>query len=85
MKGLGSLLDRFKDSLDKDIASREMIAECIKEAAGLDIRLEDISIKNDTLRIRTSPVKRSEINLHEAEILKLSALKTKLNLKRITY
>lgn len=85
MLDLGKLLDRFKDSLDRDVRTREAVAECIKEALGFDVRLEDISIKGDTLRIQTSPAKRNEIKLHEARVLEAVIAKTKQNLKRVAY
>ena len=85
MDGIGDLLGRIKDSLDKDASTRERVAECIKEVAGFDVRLEDISLKGDTLRISTSPVKKNEIKLREEKILSMVQGRTKLNIKRITY
>lgn len=85
MDDLGSLLGRFKDSLDKDSSIREAVAVVIKEELGFDVRLEDISLKGSTLYIHTSPAKRSEIKLHEKAILNKSAERTGLDLKQIAY
>lgn len=85
MDDLGDLLGRIKDSLDKDASLRESVAECIKEELGFDVRLGDISIKGDTIRIQTSPAKKNEIKLHDERILNKIVSKTGLNIKRITY
>lgn len=85
MDGIGDLLGRIKDSLDKDASLRESAALCIKEELGFDVRLADISIKGEVLRIQTSPAKRNEIKLHEAEILNKIKAKINLNIKRIAY
>ncbi|MBX4198828.1 hypothetical protein KW800_00940 [Candidatus Parcubacteria bacterium] len=85
MEGLDNLLNRFKRSLGRDVETREIVARCVKDATGLDIRLEDISVKNDTLRIKTSPTKRNSIKLEEAKVLSQARLETKINFKKIVY
>jgi hypothetical protein len=85
MRDLSHLLKRFKESLDKDVVAREEIASCVKDLLGFEVRLADISIKGDTLRIKTSPPKRNAIKLEEAKLLREIQHKTKLNLKRISY
>jgi hypothetical protein len=85
MDGIGDLLGRIKDSLDKDATTRETVAGCIREVAGFDVRLEDISIKGRVLRIKTSPVKRNEIKLRENKILSLVRERTKLSIETVSY
>jgi hypothetical protein len=85
MDGLGDLLGRIKDSLDKDATTREIVAGCIREAAGFDVRLQDISIKGRVLRIKTSPVKKNEIKLREDKILSLVRERTKLSIETMSY
>lgn len=85
MEGLDKLLTRLKKSLDQDVEEREIVAKIIKEVVKFDIRLEDISIKGDTLRIKTSPVKKNEIKLYDSAILAKVGGETKLKLKRIAY
>lgn len=85
MKDLGDLLNRFKRSLDRDIEVREAVAMCVKEVLGFDIRLQDVMLKADTIRIKTSPAKRNAIKLEESRLLAKICLRTKLNLQRIVY
>lgn len=85
MEELNKLLGRVKQSLDRDVNDREIVALCIREIFGFDVRLEDISIKNDTLRIQTSPVKRNEIKLKEDALLEKVSQRTKLKLKNVAY
>lgn len=85
MKDIGDLLNRFKKSLDKDVGMREAVAECVKEILKFDIRLQDVTLKADTIRIKTSPAKRNAIKLEEAKILSQIRLRTKLNLNKILY
>lgn len=74
MPDLRDLLGKFKDSLDSDLGQREKISEAVKGVCGFEIRLSDINLKNGVLRIETTGAKKSEIKLHQEEIL--SRLKT---------
>lgn len=85
MKDLGDLLNRFKRSLDKDVEGREIVTSVVKEVVGFDIRLEDVSFKANTVRIKTSPAKRSAIKLEDMRILALVRERTKLAIDRIVY
>lgn len=85
MEELGDLLGRIKHSLDKDAETREVVSVCIREVAGFDVRLEDISIKNRTVRIQTTPAKRNEIKLKEAKLLSLIRVRTNLDIENVTY
>ncbi|MHB1330688.1 MAG: hypothetical protein ACYCY6_01840 [Minisyncoccota bacterium] len=85
MKNLSDLLSRFKLSLDKDAEKRNFISGYIREKLGFDISSNNISIKNDSLIIKTTPAKRSEVKMHEKEILTMVRNSTGLNLKRILY
>lgn len=85
MKNLSDLLSRIKLTLDKDAEERELVANYIKENLRFDLDPQNVSIKNDSLVIKTTPVKRNEIRMHEREILSLVRSSTGLNLKRILY
>jgi hypothetical protein len=85
MKDLGDLLNRFKRSLDKDVEGREAVTTCVRDLLGFDIRLQDVTFKAHTIRIKTSPAKRNAIKLEEERLLSLIRLKTNLNIDRILY
>lgn len=85
MKNLSDLLSRIKLSLDKDAEKREFVSGYIREKLGFEIQTQNISIKNDALVIKTTPVKRNEIKMHEKEIINMVRNSTGLNLKRILY
>ena len=85
MEGLDNLLNRFKRSLGQDVLMREIVAKCIKDTLGFDIRLEDISVKGGNLRIKTSPAKRNAIKLEEGKILAQARTETGINLTKILY
>jgi len=85
MKTISSLLERFSRSLGKDVLAKNVIIACIKEYCGFEISPDDITIKDGTLRIKTSPAKKSEINLNEAKILKAVREQTGQNITKILY
>jgi hypothetical protein len=85
MKTLSNLLERFSRSLGKDVVAKEAVIVCIKELCGFDISPEDISIKDGALRIKASPSKKNEINIHEAQILSGVRERTGQKISKILY
>jgi hypothetical protein len=83
VKNLLSLLDRFKLSLGKDTLAREKVIAVIEECTNLTLSLEDISIKEDTLTICTTPARQNLICLKEEKILQ--QLRVTTHIKRIFY
>lgn len=85
MEELDHFLNKFKQSLGRDVSEREAVAEVIHKLLGFQVRLEDVSVKGDTIHIKTTPPKKSEIRLRETDVLSEARKKTNLNLKRILY
>jgi len=85
MEPLERLLQKIKNSLNKDTQIKEVVATSVKEMLGFELSLKDISIKSDTLFIKTGPSKRNEIKLNESKLLTLIQTKSDLKLKRILY
>lgn len=73
MEELKKLLGRFKNVLDQDSEKRQLVVASVKTACHFDINPEDISIKGTILRLDVSPAKKSELKLHEREVLELLA------------
>lgn len=85
MFGIEKLLERYRNSLDKDSSFKKVVIEVIQESLGFSLKPNEISLSGDVLRIQTSPTKRSEINLHEQELLQKICLKTGTNIRKILY
>jgi hypothetical protein len=85
MQNISDLLKRFSNSLGRDVIVKEAVATCVKELLHFDLAVEDISIKENTLRIKTTPAKKSEINLHEAELLGKIRERTGQKISKILY
>ena len=85
MKTISSLLERFSRSLGKDVLAKNVVIACIKEFCGFEISPDDISIKDGTLRIKTTPAKKSEINLNETKILNAVRERTSQKILKILY
>ena len=85
MDGLRDLLKRFERSLGRDREDRERVSEVIRTVAGIEIQPGKISFKDRTVRISTTPVKKSEIELHREEILSQIKRATGLSLDVLLY
>lgn len=85
MKTISSLLERFSRSLGKDVLAKEAVIASVKQCCGFEISPDDTSIKDGNLRIKTSPAKKSEINLNEAKILNAVREKTGQKITKILY
>ena len=85
MEPLGKLLGKIRKALAGSALEKELIVESVKDVTGFEVRVADISIKGKNIFIKTTPPKRSEINLHEKEILQKIQSKTGLKLEKILY
>lgn len=85
MKDLKNFLEHLTQSLDKDVRIKKTAVQCIKDYAGFKIAPENISVKGAELVIKTSPVRKSVLNLNQKEILEHINEAAKLNLKNIFY
>jgi len=85
MKTLSSLLERFKKSLGKDVINKDLIVSIIEKVTGIQIKPEEVNIKEFTLEIISSPAKKNEIKMSEDRILQEVRMQTKQNISRILY
>lgn len=85
MKDLSSLLRRFQRSLGNDTEARDAVRSVVESLAGIKLGPEEISIKEGTLEITTSPGKKNEIRLKEEYILDALNTGRGLHLKKIFY
>ena len=85
MRVLSSLLERFKKSLGQDTTNKNLIALIIESSTNIKTKPEEINIREFTLEITTSPIKKSEIKMKENFILSEIRAQTKQNISRILY
>ena len=85
MQNLSSLLDRFKKSLGKDVLSKEAVIDCVESFASIKLKVEEISIKENVLEIKTNAGKKNEIRLKEDLILDTLQTRCGLPINRIFY
>lgn len=72
MKDLFSLLKRFSKSLNKDVLAKETIVKVIKNRTQIELKPENITLKDGVLEITSSPGINNSIKLKE-EIIKKEA------------
>lgn len=85
MKNLFNLLERFSKSLNKDTLAKEAVAQVVFRHTRVNLKPENINLKDGVLEISASPVFKNEINLKESAIK--SDLKERHNIfvSRILY
>ncbi|MEK7176174.1 MAG: hypothetical protein AAB695_02240 [Patescibacteria group bacterium] len=79
MKNLLELLDRFSKVLNKNTETKNTIIRIIKEKTNIELKSNQINLKNDVLEIESSPTIKNEIKLKE------DFLKQELKVSRILY
>ncbi len=79
MKNLLSLLERFSESLHKDVRIKERIVSVVHEKTRIRLPEESISFKEGVLEIRTSPLVTSEILLKQEVVI--NELKERYNVR----
>ena len=85
MINLDTLLDRFKKSLGKNVLAKESVMSVVEGETGINLLSEEIDIKDQTLEINTSPIKKNEIKLRQEEILAGVRARTGQNITKIFY
>ncbi len=60
---LKDLLSRFDKILSSNTARKNIVAETIKEVAGLDVETKNINIKGDTIYLFIKPIYKNELLL----------------------
>lgn len=85
MLNLDALLGRFRKSLGKNVLAKESVGMAVESNTGIHLKSEEINIKEFTLEITTSPIKKNEIKLHEEEILAEIRARTGQNINKIFY
>ena len=70
MKGIGNLLDKFKSIAVQEINKRVFIVEIIKNKIGVDIKMEDISIKDGIVSIKVKSIVKNQIFIKKQALIK---------------
>lgn len=68
---LGGFLEKFKAFKPSDVFVKEATTEILKARIGVDILKTDIQLRNQKLYIRTTPIIKQEIFLHQEDLLSL--------------
>lgn len=70
MFNIGDFLTKFKHLTPPDEVVREVFSKTIFKILNINIKKEDISLKNNILYIKTNSFVKNEIFLHKKNILK---------------
>lgn len=70
MGNIDDFLNKFKVIIDREESKKEIILKIINKKTGKGINLYNLSIKNNTLFIKTNPYLKSEIILNKESIIK---------------
>ena len=84
MKLLSQLLERFSQSLSKDIVTKEIIGQIILEKTKVNLKKENFNLKGGVLEIFAFAIAKSEIALKE-EIIKDELRARQIFVSRIFY
>jgi hypothetical protein len=71
MVELKNLLDRFNNLLFSNEAKTEAIKKAVFEATGIEIKKEEVRIKNSTIFLNIKPLYKNEIFLKQEKILSI--------------
>ena len=82
MKGISQFFDKFNNFAIKEIKKRQLIVQIIKNEIGEEIKIEDIIFRNNSIKINTNQIIKTEIFLKKQKILK-EINKIQVNIKDI--
>lgn len=68
MFNIAQLLEKFKSIKDPSI-EKEKIAEVVAQLTGLQIKKEDISVKNQVVFVKIAPTAKMAVFLKKAQII----------------
>jgi hypothetical protein len=85
MLNLESLLERFRKSIGRNVLAKESVVFAVESVTGIKLKPEEISIKEFTLEINSSPVKKNEIKLKEEKVLSEIRNQTGQNITKVFY
>lgn len=71
MKGIGTFFEKFKSSAVKEIKKRVAISNILKKEIGEEIPIENISISNGVIKIKSSSMIKSQIFIKKIAILRV--------------
>jgi hypothetical protein len=70
MFNIGDFLVKFKQITPPDGIIRDVFSEIILQILNININKTDISLKNNTVYIKTNPFIKNKIFIHKKDILK---------------
>lgn len=70
MNPLQNFLEKFKNILSAPLAAKQSVILSIKEAVHVDIKSEDVTIKDGVIYIMATPLVRNEIYMRKRLIIK---------------
>ena len=68
MNNISIYLERFKSVGLKDVMLKKTVVEILKKNFQIEVEQKDISIKDGTITIKTSPILKSEIFINREKI-----------------
>jgi hypothetical protein len=85
MRNLQDFLKRFTNSLNKDAIARQAVRDAVLAAARVNLRLEDISLKEGVLTLAGSAAAKNEMRLKEERILSVLRELHNIRVLRVMY
>jgi len=70
MRRLNSFLDRFKNLTPPEGAVKDAVCYAVKEVTGITLLTEEVTVTKERVHLRIDSVRRSEIMLSRAAILR---------------
>lgn len=70
MFNIGNFLEKFKNIAAPDKFVKDVLIIVIKDAVGVEVEKDDISVRNGTIFLSIDPVIKNEIILKKNEIMK---------------
>jgi len=80
MEQISFYLKKFENLGLKESNIKKTVADCIKDATGIELSVEDIEVTNNQIKINKTGVEKTEIFIKKSKIE--SAIKEKLQINR---
>lgn len=66
---IGTFFDKFRNAAQREMLTRQIIADSIEKNTGVRLDLKEIELKNKIIRIRTGPAAKNQIFMKKEVII----------------
>lgn len=79
MQNIGGFFEKFRSKVVQEVQNLVFVIEIIKKHTKINLDMKDLKLSNGILRIKASPLQKSEIFMKKTQILKEINQKVKVD------